>query len=172
MKNILPFDRKAPNIGKTSWISKHAYIVGDVTIGENVFVHENVSIKGDLNSITIGDETVIQSGVIVHPERSKPCTIGKGCTIGHGAIVHGCTLDEYVTVGLGATIMGGAHVGKYTMIGARALITDGKEIPERVVAMGIPAKVTRELSDDEIKRTEELVQFYHENGQKHKKLRF
>jgi carbonic anhydrase/acetyltransferase-like protein (isoleucine patch superfamily) len=171
MKNILPFDGKAPKIDKNAWISKQAYIVGDVSIGEHVSVHEHVSIKGDLNSIIIGEDTNVQSGAIVHSQNSKSCTIGRGCTIGHGAIVHACTLDDYVTVGIGATIMGDAHIGRYAMIGARALITDDMEIPERSVAMGIPAKVTRELSDDEIKRIEELVLMYHENGQKHKRLR-
>ena len=157
-------------IDKNAWISKQAYVAGDVTIGEHVSVHEFASIKGDLNSITIGEDTNIQSGAIIHVQSTKPCIIGKGCTIGHGAIVHAATLDDFVTIGIGATVMGGVHVGKYSMIGAKALVTDDKEIPERSVAMGIPAKVTRELSDDEIKHIEELVQFYHENGQKHKRL--
>jgi carbonic anhydrase/acetyltransferase-like protein (isoleucine patch superfamily) len=118
-----------------------------VTLGNDVGIWFGATLRGDNEPITVGAGTNIQEGVMVHSDPGFPATIGDGCTIGHHAIVHGCTIGDNSLVGMGATILNGAKIGKNCLVGANALITEGKEFPDNSLIVGSPARVIRSLDD-------------------------
>lgn len=133
-----------------AWLAPEAHVIGRVRLGRDVGIWFGAVLRGDAEDITIGDGSNIQDGAVLHADPGKPLVIGTGCTIGHRAIVHGCTLGDNVLVGMGATILNGAQIGSNSLIGANALITEGKTFPERSLIVGAPAKVVRQLSDAEV----------------------
>jgi len=148
------------------WIAPDAHVIGRVTLGRNVGVWFGAVLRGDNEPVTVGDGTNIQEGVMLHVDPGFPVTIGQGCTIGHHAIVHGCTLGENVLVGMGATILNGATVGNNCLIGANALITEGKVFPEGSLIVGSPAKVVRQLDEAAIARLRQSSENYIRNWQR------
>ena len=127
------------------WIAPDAHVIGRVRLGDEVGVWFGAVLRGDNEWVTIGDRTNIQEGAVVHTDRGSPATIGADCTIGHGAIVHGCTIGAATLVGMGATILNGARIGAHCLVGANALVTEGKEFPDYSLIMGAPAKAVRTL---------------------------
>ena len=150
---IRPFRGKLPQVAASAYIDPSAQVIGDVTVGERTSVWPNVSIRGDVNSIRIGDETSIQDNSVLHCDPvTFPLVIGNRVTIGHGAVVHGCTVEDESLIGIGAVILNGAKVGRGSVIAAGAVVPEGMQIPPGSMVMGIPAKVKRELTDDERER--------------------
>lgn len=145
----IEFNMKAPIIDKMTYISHSVDIVGDVTIEKNANIWFGTRLRGDMNKIHIGENTNIQENSVVHVDTNSPTLIGKNVTIGHGAIIHGCEIEDNVLVGMGSIILNNAKIGKNTIIGAGSLITQGKEFPDGVLIMGNPAKVIRELKEEE-----------------------
>ena len=150
---------KSPTIGKGSWIAPGgAMVVGDVTIGEDVSIWFGTVIRGDVHKITIGDRTSIQDLSMVHITHYKksdrsdghPTIIGADVTIGHKVMLHGCTIEDACLIGMGATIIDGAVIGKESIVGACSLVTKNKVFPPRSLIMGSPAKVVRQLTDKEV----------------------
>lgn len=137
----------APDIADDAWIAPDAQVMGNVTLGQGASVWFGVVIRGDGEPIRIGARTNIQDLSVLHTDPGHPVTIGDGCTIGHRAILHGCTLEDNVLIGMGATILNGARIGAGSLIGAGALITEGKEIPPGSLVMGAPGRVVRTLDD-------------------------
>ena len=135
----------APDIADDAWIAPDAQVMGNVTLGQGASVWFGVVIRGDGEPIRIGARTNIQDLSVLHTDPGHPVTIGDGCTIGHRAILHGCTLEDNVLIGMGATILNGARIGAGSLIGAGALITEGKEIPPGSLVMGAPGRVVRTL---------------------------
>lgn len=129
------------------WIAPDANVIGAVTIGEDVGIWFGTTLRGDNERITVGRGTNIQEGVMVHSDPGFPATIGEGCTIGHHAIVHGCTIGDNSLIGMGATVLNGAKIGKNCLVGANALVTEGKEFPDNSLIVGSPAKAIRTLDD-------------------------
>ncbi|MCJ8518070.1 carbonic anhydrase/acetyltransferase-like protein (isoleucine patch superfamily) [Pseudorhizobium tarimense] len=129
------------------WIAPTATVVGDVEIREDVGIWFGAVLRGDNEPIVIGARTNIQEGVMIHNDLGFPVTIGADCTIGHHAIIHGCTVGENALVGMGATILNGARIGNNCLIGANALVTEGKEFPDNSLIVGSPAKVLRTLDE-------------------------
>ncbi len=125
-----------------------AKVMGDVTLGAGVCVWYNAVIRGDDGAIVVGDETNIQDCAVLH-EGTK---VGRGCTIGHGAIVHGCTVGDNTLIGMGAVVLNGARIGNNCIVGAGALVTGKMDAPDGSMILGSPAKVTRALTDEEIER--------------------
>lgn len=121
--------------------SAHSVVEGDVAIGEEVNIWHYAVVRADEDRITIGDRTNVQDGAVLHMDEGWPLAIGSGVTIGHRAVVHGCTIEDDVLVGMGAIVMNGAHVGAGSIIAAGAVITSGSEIPPDSLVMGVPAKV-------------------------------
>ncbi|WP_131118553.1 gamma carbonic anhydrase family protein [Lichenihabitans psoromatis] len=138
-----------PPVGRF-WIAPDAHVIGRVVLGEGVGIWFGAVLRGDNDPIEIGPETNIQDGAILHTDLGSPLKIGRGCTIGHHAIVHGCTIGDNVLVGMGATIMNGAVIGANSLIGAGALITEGKAFPENSLIVGSPAKLLRRLDDEAV----------------------
>ncbi|WP_338149000.1 gamma carbonic anhydrase family protein [Dysosmobacter acutus] len=128
------------------WIAKNAAVTGDVTFGEKCSVWYGASVRGDNGKVVIGARTNIQDCAVVH----NLTTIGSGCTIGHGAVVHGCTVGDNTLIGMGAVVLDGAQVGSDCVVGAGALVTGHMVIPDGSLAMGSPAKVIRPLTEREI----------------------
>lgn len=129
------------------WIAPDAHVIGQVELGEDVGIWFGAVLRGDNEPIVIGERTNIQEGVMIHTDPRFPVTIGAGCTIGHHAIIHGCTIGDNSLVGMGATILNGAKIGKNCLVGANALITEGKEFPDNSLIVGSPARVVRSLDE-------------------------
>ncbi|WP_323736495.1 gamma carbonic anhydrase family protein [Methanosphaera sp. ISO3-F5] len=127
-----------------------ARIVGDVTLGDHVSIWYNAVVRGDEAPISIGERSNVQDNCVVHVSEGKPVKIGENVSVGHGAIVHGCTIDDNVIIGMGAIVLNGAHISKNSLVGAGALVTENKEFPEGSLIIGSPAKAVRELSEEEI----------------------
>ena len=137
-------------------ICEGAAVVGDVTLGKGVSVWYNAAIRGDQGPIVVGEDTNIQECAVLH----ETSTIGKGCTIGHGAVVHGCTVGDNTLIGMGAIVLNGAKIGRDCIIGAGALVPQGMEIPDGSLAFGSPAKVRRALTAEEIESNRAAAAFY------------
>ena len=128
-----------------------------------------VRLRGDMNNIIIGENTNIQENSVVHVDINSPCIIGKNVTIGHGTIIHGCSISDNVLVGMGSIILNNAKIGKNTIIGAGSLVTQGKEFPEGVLILGNPAKVIRQLTEAEIESIQRSADNYVSLSKKYKK---
>ena len=138
-----------PKIDETAFIAESADVVGQVTIERNANIWYGSVLRGDDNYITVGENTNIQDGSIVHISEKFPTIIGNNVTVGHKSIIHGCEIGDNTLIGMGSIVLDGAKVGESTLLGAGSLVPPGKEIPSGVLAMGSPAKVIRELSDEE-----------------------
>ena len=138
-----------PKIDETVFIAESADIVGQVTIEKNANIWYGTVLRADDNYITVGENTNIQDGSIVHISEKFPTIIGKNVTVGHKSIIHGCEIGDNTLIGMGSIVLDGAKDGEFTLLGAGSLVPPGKEIPSGVLAMGSPAKVIRELSDEE-----------------------
>lgn len=142
------------------WIAESAIVLGNVRIQKNASVWFGAVLRGDNELIDIGEATNIQDGTVCHTDMGFPLTVGPGCTVGHMAILHGCTIGENTLVGMGATIMNGAKIGKNCLIGAHSLVPEGKEIPDNSLVMGMPGKIIRKLSDADVKKHAETAEHY------------
>jgi carbonic anhydrase/acetyltransferase-like protein (isoleucine patch superfamily) len=141
----------SPRVHPSAFIDDSAQVIGDVEIGEESGVWMNAVVRGDVNSIRVGRRSNIQDGTIVHVMTGiHPTVIGDNVTIGHGALVHGCTIDDQVLIGMGAIVLNGAHVGTQSIVAAGTLVTEGMKVPPRSLVMGSPGKVKRLLTQAEI----------------------
>lgn len=131
-------------------IADNAVVVGDVRIGRDVSVWFGVTIRGDDAHIEIGDETNIQDNTVVHVDVGRPQRIGRGVTIGHGVVLHGVEIGDYCLIGMNATVLGGARVGEFSIIGAGAVVGENTVVPPRSVVLGVPARVRRQVTDEEV----------------------
>ena len=137
-------------VGESACLSPHATICGDVTLGADVSVFAGVQIRGDCEPVVIGERTNVQENSCLHVSIGSKLTIGNRVTIGHMAMLHGCTIEDNVLIGMSATVMDDARIGRDSIVAAGALVTQGKAFPPRSLIMGHPARLVRELSDEEI----------------------
>jgi carbonic anhydrase/acetyltransferase-like protein (isoleucine patch superfamily) len=145
------------------WVAPTATVIGKVTIGDGVGIWFGAVLRGDGEAITIGSDSNLQEHVVVHTDPSFPATVGAGCTIGHRAIIHGCTIGDNVLIGMGAIILNGAVIGDNSLVGAGTLVTEGKVIPAGSLVIGAPGKVARPLTDNEIARNRQSATHYAAN---------
>jgi carbonic anhydrase/acetyltransferase-like protein (isoleucine patch superfamily) len=134
----------------SAWVAPGAQLIGDARIGREVGIWFRAVIRADNTPIFVGDRTNLQEGAILHSDPGVPCTIGEGCTVGHRAILHGCTIGNNVLIGMGATVLNRAVIGDNCLVGAGALVTEGKVFPPGSLIVGSPARVVRMLDDDAI----------------------
>ncbi|MBR7050072.1 MAG: gamma carbonic anhydrase family protein [Methanobrevibacter sp.] len=127
-----------------------AQVIGKVELGEDVSIWHGAVLRGDTDSITIGNNSNVQDNCVVHCTKGFPVKIGENVSVGHGAVVHGCTLDDNVLIGMNATVLNGAHIGKNSIVGAGAVVSEGKEFPENSLILGVPAKLIKELSPEQV----------------------
>ena len=147
---IKNFIDKKPIFEEEVYIAETAVIIGDVTLKRNTNIWFGAVLRGDEESIVIGENTNIQENSIVHVDENNKVEVGNGCTIGHGVIVHGCKIGDNTLIGMGAIILNGAQIGNNTIVGAGSLITQNKKFDDGVLIIGNPAKVVRRLTDEEI----------------------
>lgn len=148
------------SIDPSAVLLRGSVVVGDVTLGKNVGIWYNAVLRGDHAPITVGDDSNIQDNCVVHVGPDTPAVIGKGVTIGHSAIIHGCTIGDNTMVGMGAVVMDRAQVGKNCIIGAGALVTQGTVIPDNSVAFGNPAKVVRAARESDVEYVRSNARYY------------
>ncbi|MEO7144217.1 MAG: gamma carbonic anhydrase family protein [Bryobacteraceae bacterium] len=150
-----------PAIAASAYIDSSAQVIGDVVIGERSSVWPNVTVRGDVNSIRVGEETNIQDNSVLHVDEGPfALKIGDRVTVGHQAMLHGCTLEDDCMIGIGAIVLSGARIGKGAVIAAAALVPEGMEIAAGSLAMGVPAKVRRVVTEEEQRRFHEGAQHY------------
>jgi carbonic anhydrase/acetyltransferase-like protein (isoleucine patch superfamily) len=147
MPVILPVKGVQPELGKDCFIAPNATIVGDVIMGDSCSIWFNAVVRGDVNSIRIGNKVNIQDGAVIHCTYEKTKTlIGDNVSIGHNAIVHGCTVDDNVLIGMGAIVMDNAHIGSNTIIAAGAVVLEGTKVEPGTIYAGVPAKKVKDIS--------------------------
>lgn len=146
------------------FIAESADVTGKVALGDEVSIWHRSTVRGDIDSISIGDKTNVQEGTVIHVDIDAPVEIGNFITIGHQCIIHGCKIEDGALIGMGTTILNHAVIGENAMIGAGSLVTEGKVIPPNTLAFGRPAKVIRELTEEEIAKNHANTQHYVELG--------
>lgn len=150
-----------------SWVAPNATLVGKVKLEQGASVWFGAVLRGDNELIHIGEQSNVQDGTVMHTDMGSPLTVGKGVTIGHNAMLHGCTVGDYSLIGINAVVLNGAKIGKYCIIGANTLIGEGKEIPDGSLVVGSPGKVVRELSEAQKSMLEASAAHYVHNAQRY-----
>ena len=154
--------------GDGQFVAHNASVIGRVKLMEKSSIWFNVVIRGDNELITIGPESNIQDGSVLHTDPGIPLTLGRGVTVGHKAMLHGCEIGDYSLVGINAVILNGAKIGRNCIIGANSLIPEGKEIPDNSLVMGAPGKVVKPVSDHQVQVIKMSAFHYVENWKRHK----
>jgi len=167
---VYAIDGKAPQFEdvETNWIAPDATLIGNIIVGRNAGFWFGVVIRGDNERITIGADTNVQEHTIMHTDPGCPVTIGKGCTIGHRALLHGCAIGDNSLIGMGAIVLNGARIGNNSLVGAGALVTENKVFPDNSLIVGSPAKLIRELDEAAIERLRVSAAHYVANGKRFK----
>lgn len=165
---ILNFEGKRPMISKEAFVAKNATIIGEVTIGKNSSIWYNVVLRGDIAPISIGNNTSVQDGSIVHCDVEVPTIIGNNVTIGHNVMLHACWIGDNSLIGIGAIVLNGSEVGEGVIVGAGTIVTPKTKIPPFTMALGVPAKVVRSLSEEEIDNLKKHALGYVELMKKYK----
>lgn len=162
---IYQLGEHAPAIDPTAYVTESANIIGKARIEAHASIWFDVTIRGDNELITVGENSNVQEGCILHTDMGYPLTIGKNVTVGHQAMLHGCTIGESSLIGIQAVILNGAKIGKNCLVGAGALVTEGKEFPDNSLIIGTPAKAVRTLSEEDITRMQGNTASYVKRGQ-------
>src|SRR6476469_8446647 len=149
---IYQLGEHAPEIDASAYVADSANLIGKVTVQANASVWFGVTIRGDNERITIGENSNVQEGTVMHTDMGYPLTLGKNVTVGHQAMLHGCTVGDGALIGIQAVILTGARIGKGCLVGAGALVTEGKEFPDNSLIIGSPAKAVRTLTDEDLQR--------------------
>lgn len=167
---IYSYDDNAPIIHESAYVADNATIIGKVTLGEGSSVWSNATLRGDNEMITIGAGTNVQEGAVLHNDPGFPLTVGTNVTIGHQAMLHGCTIGDGTLIGIQAIVLNGAVIGKNCLVGAGAVVTENKVFPDNSLIVGAPAKVIREVSEEQAKGFEGNAVEYRERAGRFKKL--
>lgn len=160
-------EREVEFIGGPHFIAENATLVGSVVLHPNASVWFNVVIRGDNDPIIIGEGSNIQDGSVLHTDAGYPLEIGRGVTVGHKAMLHGCTIGDHSLIGINAVVLNGAKIGRHCLIGANALIPEGMEIPDGSLVLGSPGKIRRSLNDADKAALAAGAEYYIENAQRY-----
>lgn len=162
---IIPFKDKKPKVTDSLFLAPDAWITGDVTVGENCTILFGAVLRGDIQPIRIGSGSNIQDHAMLHSSNGlQDCIVGEHVTVGHHAILHGCTVSSHCIIGMGSTILDGAVIGEYSIVGANSLVSMNKKFPPRSLILGSPAKVVRELTEADIELIKDSARHYVETG--------
>jgi carbonic anhydrase/acetyltransferase-like protein (isoleucine patch superfamily) len=157
---LIPYQGKYPQLGANVYVADGAKIVGDVQIADESTIWFNAVMRGDLAPIFIGKRCNIQDAVVAHVNTNQPLIVAEEVSVGHSAIIHGCTIGKGSLIGMGAIILNGAEIGEYALIGAGAVVTENSKIPPYTLSLGTPAKVVRELNDADLERMKRTMESY------------
>ena len=165
---IYDLEKNVPEISADSWVAPNAIIIGKVKLEKNSSIWFNAVLRGDIEKIVIGENSNIQDGSVLHTDPGCPLTVGKGGTVGHMVMLHGCEISDDTLIGIGSTILNKAKIGKNCIIGANTLVTENKVIPDNSLVLGSPGKVVRKVTDDETKVIRENAKHYVTNSKRYK----
>ncbi|MGH3368047.1 MAG: gamma carbonic anhydrase family protein [Nocardioidaceae bacterium] len=163
----IPFDGRRPQVAADAWVAPTATLVGAVHLGPEASVWYGAVLRGDGDSIEIGPGSNVQDGAVLHADPGYPLRVGASVSVGHNAVVHGCWVDDRVLVGMGAVLLNGARVGHDSLIAAGTVVLQDAEIPPRSLVAGVPGKVRRELTDEEVKGVQANADRYRERRRKY-----
>jgi carbonic anhydrase/acetyltransferase-like protein (isoleucine patch superfamily) len=165
---LIALGDKVPQVAKTAWIAPTAVLTGSVVIGDGASVWYGTVLRADNEPITIGARSNVQDNAVFHVDKGKPLVLGEGVSVGHGAVVHGATIEDHVLVGMNATVMNGAVIGTESLVAAGALVTEGMVVPPRSLVAGVPAKVRRELTEAEVAKLHTNAEIYEGHRELHR----
>ncbi|MBX3193732.1 MAG: gamma carbonic anhydrase family protein [Microbacteriaceae bacterium] len=166
MKQI-PFDRVLPVVDPTAFLAEGSILVGDVTVHAGASVWFNAVMRGDTDRLVLGERSNLQDNSVVHADPGSPALIGAGVSIGHSAVVHGCRIEDDCLIGMNATVLNGAVIGRESLVAAGSVVLEGTIVPPRSLVAGVPAKVRRELTDDEVAAIRRNADTYAERAQRY-----
>lgn len=163
---VYELDGKSPQVAPSAWIADSAQVIGNVTLGPDSSVWFGCVLRGDTESMSVGEGSNIQDLTVMHADYGMPLTVGKHVTVGHKVMLHGCTIGDESLIGIGAVVLNGAKIGKNCLVGAGSLVTEGKEFPDGSMIMGTPARVVRQLTPEQIEGLRNSARHYIENARK------
>ncbi len=165
---IYELDGVAPRMAESAWVADSAQVMGNVVLGDNASVWFGAVLRGDTETITLGEGSNIQDGSVMHADVGFPLTVGRHVTVGHQVMLHGCTIGDESLIGIGATVLNGAKIGRNCLVGAGSLVTEGKEFPDGSMILGSPAKVVRSLTPEQIEGLRRSARHYIENAARYR----
>ena len=165
---IYELDGVAPEVAASAWVADSAEVVGNVQLAEDASIWFGAVLRGDCESISIGEGSNIQDASVLHADLGKPLVVGRHVTVGHQVMLHGCTIGDGSLIGIGAVVLNGAKIGRNCLVGAGALITEGKEFPDGSMIIGSPAKAVRQLTPEQIEGLRRSAQHYVDNARRFK----
>jgi carbonic anhydrase/acetyltransferase-like protein (isoleucine patch superfamily) len=166
---VYELDGIRPSLADSTWVAESAEVIGNVSLAEDTGVWSGVVIRGDNEPVTIGAATNIQEAAVLHSDRGSPLTIGRDVTVGHKAMLHGCTIGDGSLIGIGAIVLNNARIGRSCLVGAGALVTEGKEFPDGSLIVGSPARAVRTLTPEQIEGLRRSASHYVENADRFRK---
>ena len=166
---IYDFEKSVPEVHPDSWVASNATLIGKVKLEKNSSIWFNAVLRGDIELISIGENSNIQDGSVLHTDPGYKLNVGKGVTVGHMVMLHGCQISDDTLIGIGSIILNNAKIGKNCIIGANSLITENKIIPDNSIVVGSPGRVLRKVSEEEIKAIHENAKHYVDGSKKYKK---
>ncbi|MBB1486643.1 gamma carbonic anhydrase family protein [Oceanospirillum sediminis] len=161
-------DRKVEFDTDEHFVAPSADLIGSVRVGHQVSIWFNVTVRGDNDLITLGEQSNVQDGSVLHVDDDMPLTLGKGVTIGHKVMLHGCEIGDYSLIGMNAVVLNGARIGKYCIIGAGAVVKEGMEIPDGSLVVGAPAVIKRQITEAQYAMLEASAEHYVNNAQRYR----
>ncbi|WP_045730151.1 gamma carbonic anhydrase family protein [Pseudarthrobacter chlorophenolicus] len=170
MAPLYPFGGHSPAVHESAFIAPSASIIGNATLAEESSAFYGVSVRADTAAITVGAGSNLQDNVVLHADPGFPCTVGERVSVGHAAVVHGCTVEDDCLIGMGATVLNGAVIGTGSLVAAGAVVLEGTVVPPRSLVAGVPAKVRRELTEEEFDGVRANASRYVELAAKHREL--
>jgi carbonic anhydrase/acetyltransferase-like protein (isoleucine patch superfamily) len=165
---LFSLDGVAPRVADSAWVADNAQVIGNVELAADSSVWFGVTIRGDTETIVVGEGSNIQDGSVLHADVGKPLTVGRHVTVGHQVMLHGCTIGDGSLIGIGAVVLNGARLGKHCLVGAGALVTEGKEFPDGSMILGSPARVVRTLTPEQIEGLQQSAQHYIDNARRYR----
>ena len=168
MPIIVPFKGVSPTVAASAWVAPNATLAGAVTLGERASVFYGAVLRGDMDSITIGDDTNLQDNVTVHVDTGVPTVVGARVSVGHAAVLHGCTIEDDCLIGMSATVLNRAVIGTGSLVAAGSVVLEDTVIPPRSLVAGVPAKVRRAITDEEFAKIQRNYRSYLELSAAHR----
>lgn len=165
--NIITVDDRTPRLAENAWVAPTATVVGDVTIGPHSGIFYGAVLRADMETITVGQGSNVQDTAVLHADPGYPARVGDHVSIGHGAVLHGCTVEDGSLIGMNATVLNGAVIGAGSLVAANALVLEGTVVPPRSLVAGVPAKVRRELTEHEVEHCRTNATTYEALTQQH-----
>jgi carbonic anhydrase/acetyltransferase-like protein (isoleucine patch superfamily) len=167
-QNVLAIGDRAPSVADGVWVADTATVVGSVTVGAGTGVFYGAVLRADTETVSVGAGSNVQDSATVHADPGSPARIGDGVSVGHGAVLHGCTVGDGCLIGMNATVLNGAVVGAESLVAANALVPEGMEVPPRSLVAGVPAKVRRPLRDEELEHLRRNAEVYRDLAVRHR----